>query len=107
MKLTIITTNKNNKILAKKKLMLQLRKEKKKIMKICCIGAVYVGGPTIALIVLKCPSIEETVIDISKLHIAAQNTDKIPIYEPSLHDVVKQCRHKNLFFSTYVEKHDY
>nr|ACU22995.1 unknown [Glycine max] len=75
------------------------------MVKICCIGAGYVGGPTMAVIALKCPSIEVAVVDISKSRIAAWNSDQLPIYEPGLDGVVKQCRGKNLFFSTDVEKH--
>jgi hypothetical protein len=75
------------------------------MVKICCIGAGYVGGPTMAVIAIKCPSIEVVVVDISKPRIDAWNSDTLPIYEPSLDDVVKACRGKNLFFSTDVEKH--
>ncbi|KAA8529362.1 hypothetical protein F0562_033839 [Nyssa sinensis] len=58
-----------------------------------------------AVIALKCPSIEVAVVDISTQRITAWNSDQLPIYEPGLDDVVKQCRGKNLFFSTDVEKH--
>ncbi|XP_051141253.1 UDP-glucose 6-dehydrogenase 2-like [Andrographis paniculata] len=75
------------------------------MVKICCIGAGYVGGPTMAMIALKCPSIEVAVVDISVPRITSWNSDQLPIYEPGLDDVVKQCRGKNLFFSTEVEKH--
>ncbi|XP_027097623.1 UDP-glucose 6-dehydrogenase 5 [Coffea arabica] len=75
------------------------------MVKICCIGAGYVGGPTMAVIALKCPSIEVAVVDISQPRISAWNSDHLPIYEPGLDDVVKQCRGKNLFFSNDVEKH--
>ncbi|XP_043724544.1 UDP-glucose 6-dehydrogenase 1 [Telopea speciosissima] len=75
------------------------------MVKICCIGAGYVGGPTMAVIALKCPSIEVAVVDISVTRINAWNSDQLPIYEPGLDGVVKQCRGKNLFFSTDVEKH--
>ncbi|CAN4088387.1 unnamed protein product [Withania somnifera] len=75
------------------------------MVKICCIGAGYVGGPTMAVIALKCSSIEVAVVDISVALITAWNSDQLPIYEPGLDDVVKQCRGKNLFFSTEVEKH--
>ncbi|KAK4794182.1 hypothetical protein SAY86_012176 [Trapa natans] len=75
------------------------------MVKICCIGAGYVGGPTMAVIAHKCPSIEVAVVDISTSRINAWNSDQLPIYEPGLDDVVKQCRGKNLFFSTDVEKH--
>ncbi|XP_021821646.1 UDP-glucose 6-dehydrogenase 1-like [Prunus avium] len=75
------------------------------MVKICCIGAGYVGGPTMAVIALKCPSVEVAVVDIWDKRIAAWNSDQLPIYEPGLDDVVKQCRGKNLFFSTDVKKH--
>ncbi|KAM3286458.1 hypothetical protein P3S67_025257 [Capsicum chacoense] len=75
------------------------------MVKICCIGAGYVGGPTMAVIALKCPKIEVVVVDISVPRITAWNSDQLPIYEPGLDDVVKQCRGKNLFFSTDVETH--
>lgn len=74
-------------------------------MKICCIGAGYVGGPTMAMIALKCPDITVIVVDISKPRIAAWNSDSLPIYEPGLDEVVKACRGKNLIFSTDVEKY--
>ncbi|KAL8161451.1 hypothetical protein V2J09_012940 [Rumex salicifolius] len=75
------------------------------MVKICCIGAGYVGGPTMAVIAFKCPEIQVTVVDISVPRITAWNSDHLPIYEPGLDDVVKQCKGKNLFFSTDVEKH--
>ncbi|KAG7023225.1 UDP-glucose 6-dehydrogenase 1, partial [Cucurbita argyrosperma subsp. argyrosperma] len=75
------------------------------MVKICCIGAGYVGGPTMAVIASKCPTIEVVVVDISVSKILAWNSEQLPIYEPGLDDVVKQCRGKNLFFSTDVERH--
>ncbi|XP_010551392.1 PREDICTED: UDP-glucose 6-dehydrogenase 1 [Tarenaya hassleriana] len=75
------------------------------MVKICCIGAGYVGGPTMAVIAHKCPDIEVVVVDISEPRISAWNSDHLPIYEPGLDDVVKKCKGKNLFFSTEVEKH--
>jgi len=71
-------------------------------MKICCIGAGYVGGPTMAMIALKAPDIQVTVVDLNAARIAAWNSDNLPVYEPGLDDVVKQCRGRNLFFSTDV-----
>lgn len=71
-------------------------------MKICCIGAGYVGGPTMAMIALKAPEIEVNVVDMNAGRIAAWNSDKLPIYEPGLEEVVKERRGKNLFFSTDV-----
>ncbi|MBM4149070.1 MAG: nucleotide sugar dehydrogenase [Lentisphaerae bacterium] len=71
---------------------------------ILCIGAGYVGGPTMAVIALKCPEYKVTVVDINKDRIAAWQSDTLPIYEPGLLDVVKQVRGKNLFFSTEIDK---
>lgn len=70
---------------------------------IACIGAGYVGGPTMAMIALKCPDIKVIVVDISKPRIDAWNSSKLPIYEPGLQEVVEKVRGKNLFFSTDVE----
>ncbi|OGV57370.1 MAG: UDP-glucose 6-dehydrogenase [Lentisphaerae bacterium GWF2_52_8] len=69
---------------------------------ILCIGAGYVGGPTMAVIADKCPNYKVHVVDISKERIAAWNSDKLPIYEPGLLEVVKRARGRNLFFSTDV-----
>jgi UDPglucose 6-dehydrogenase len=78
-----------------------------KITNICCIGAGYVGGPTMAVIAEKCPHIKITVVDLNEKRIAAWN-DKdihnIPIYEPGLPEIVSNTRNKNLFFSTEVDK---
>ncbi|GKC55261.1 UDP-glucose 6-dehydrogenase 3-like protein [Tanacetum coccineum] len=77
--------------------------ENDKMVKIYCIGAGYVGGPTMAVIALKCPNIEFVAVDISIPRITAWNRDRIPIYEPGLDEVVKQCRGKNLMLrSTYL-----
>ncbi|KAJ7186668.1 UDP-glucose/GDP-mannose dehydrogenase [Mycena filopes] len=77
-----------------------------KVTKILCIGAGYVGGPTCAVIALKCPHITVTIVDLNQARIDAWNSPdfKLPIYEPGLEDVVRQCRGRNLFFSTDVEK---
>jgi UDPglucose 6-dehydrogenase len=72
-------------------------------MKICCIGAGYVGGPTMAVIALKAPDIQVTVVDMNAARIAAWNSDTLPVYEPGLYDVVKEARGRNLFFSTDVK----
>jgi UDPglucose 6-dehydrogenase len=72
------------------------------MVKICCIGAGYVGGPTMAMIAYQAPAIEVTVVDISQPRIDAWNSDKLPIYEPGLDEVVKAARGRNLFFSTDV-----
>lgn len=77
-----------------------------KITNICCIGAGYVGGPTMAVLAQKCPHIKVTVVDLNEQRIADWNdTDlnKLPIYEPGLAEVVSQARGRNLFFSTDVE----
>ena len=77
------------------------------VTSICCIGAGYVGGPTMAVIALKCPNIKVTVVDINEQRIAAWNhadLDQLPIYEPGLKEVVAEARGRNLFFSTDVEK---
>ena len=74
-----------------------------KPLNICCIGAGYVGGPTCAVIALKAgDAVRVTVVDLNVARIAAWNSDELPIYEPGLEDVIKQCRGKNLFFSTDV-----
>jgi UDPglucose 6-dehydrogenase len=78
-----------------------------KITKICCIGAGYVGGPTMAIIAQKCPHIQVTVVDLNEQRIAAWNDSDInnlPIYEPGLGEIVAESRGRNLFFSTEVEK---
>ncbi|MDP2527922.1 UDP-glucose 6-dehydrogenase [Maribacter dokdonensis] len=79
----------------------------KKITKICCIGAGYVGGPTMSVIAKQCPEIQVTVVDINKDRINQWNTndlDTLPIYEPGLKEIVGERRGKNLFFSTEVDK---
>ncbi|WP_430426576.1 nucleotide sugar dehydrogenase [Maribacter litoralis] len=79
----------------------------KKITKICCIGAGYVGGPTMSVIAKQCPEIKVTVVDINKARIDQWNTDdleQLPIYEPGLKEIVQETRGKNLFFSTEVDK---
>ena len=77
------------------------------VKNICCIGAGYVGGPTMAVIALKCPNINVTVVDINKNRIDAWNSEdlsKLPVYEPGLDTVVKEARGRNLFFSTDVDR---
>lgn len=77
------------------------------VKNICCIGAGYVGGPTMSVIALKCPNIKVTVVDLNKERIDAwndENLDNLPIYEPGLAEVVREVRDKNLFFSTDVDK---
>ena len=72
-------------------------------MKICCIGAGYVGGPTMAMIACKAPDIEVRVVDMNAARIAAWNSDALPVYEPGLDAVVREARGRNLFFSTDVK----
>jgi len=71
---------------------------------ILCIGAGYVGGPTMAMIAYKCPQYKVTVVDINPERIARWNSDELPIYEPGLDEIVKTARGRNLFFSTEIEK---
>ncbi|MCH8517776.1 MAG: UDP-glucose 6-dehydrogenase [Cyclobacteriaceae bacterium] len=73
------------------------------IKTITCIGAGYVGGPTMAVMALKNPNIKFHIVDINQARIDAWMTEELPIYEPGLDEVVKQCRGKNLFFSTDVK----
>ena len=77
------------------------------ITNICCIGAGYVGGPTMAIIAKQCPEIRVTVVDLNATRIAAWNDediDNIPVYEPGLSEVVAEARGRNLFFSTDVDR---
>ena len=76
-----------------------------KVNKICCIGAGYVGGPTMAVIALKCSDITVTVVDLNADRIKAWNgpLDQLPVYEPGLAEVVEVARGKNLFFSTDID----
>jgi UDPglucose 6-dehydrogenase len=77
-----------------------------KIKNICCLGAGYVGGPTMSVIALKCPEINVTVVDLNEARIAAWNDEdlnKLPVYEPGLAEVVAEARGRNLFFSTQVD----
>jgi UDPglucose 6-dehydrogenase len=77
------------------------------ITNICCIGAGYVGGPTMAVIAQKCPHIKVTVVDIDESRINAWNSedmDQLPVFEPGLGAIVQESRGRNLFFSTEVDK---
>lgn len=79
----------------------------KKVSNICCIGAGYVGGPTMSVIASQCPEIKVTVVDINQDRINLWNDDdldKLPVYEPGLKEIVARTRGKNLFFSTEVDK---
>ena len=76
------------------------------IKNICCIGAGYVGGPTMAVIALKCPQIKVTVVDANVERIKAWNgpLDHLPVYEPGLAEVIEKVRMRNLFFSNDIPK---
>jgi UDPglucose 6-dehydrogenase len=73
-------------------------------LKITCLGAGYVGGPTMAMIAAKCPEIEVTVVDPNAERIAAWNSDCLPVYEPGLDELVREARGRNLHFKTDVEE---
>ena len=78
---------------------------KYKIKKVCCIGAGYVGGPTMIVFANKCPHIEFKVVDINASRIRYWNSEdfsNLPIYEPGLDQLLKKCRNKNLFFTTDI-----
>lgn len=76
-----------------------------RIKRICCIGAGYVGGPTMAVIALKCPHLDVYVVDSNKQKIDQWNSDKIPIFEPNLDEIISQCRNRNLHFSSNIGEH--
>jgi UDPglucose 6-dehydrogenase len=74
-----------------------------KPVNILCIGAGYVGGPTMAVIADRCPQAKVTVVDVNAAKIAAWNSESLPIFEPGLDEVVMRARGRNLFFSTEIE----
>ena len=77
------------------------------IKNICCIGAGYVGGPTMAVIANKCPHLNIEVVDLNEERIKNWNNNdlsKLPIYEPGLSEIIKKCRNKNLFFSNAIQE---
>ena len=71
----------------------------RKVKNICCIGAGYVGGPTMAVIALKCPHLNITVVDLNQKKIDLWNgpVNKLPVFEPGLETIIKEVRNKNLF----------
>ncbi|MGA2508016.1 MAG: UDP-glucose 6-dehydrogenase [Chitinispirillaceae bacterium] len=77
-----------------------MKKEPEFKRTIACIGAGYVGGPTMAMIAAKCPQYKVIAVDSNAAKIAAWNSDNLPIYEPGLLEIVKKARGRNLFFST-------
>ena len=79
----------------------------KKIKNICCLGAGYVGGPTMAVIADKCEDIHVNVVDICEKRIESwnnDNLDKLPVYEPGLREIILKKRNINLFFSTNIKE---
>ena len=76
-----------------------------KIKNICCIGAGYVGGPTMAVIALKCPNINVTVVDVDSSKINSWNgpLNQLPVYEPGLSEIIDKVRDRNLFFSEDID----
>ena len=81
--------------------------KKLNIKNICCIGAGYVGGPTMAVFSSHCPEIEIKVVDIDQGRIDAWNSsnlNNLPIFEPGLCDLIKKYRNKNLFFTTKLKE---
>ena len=77
------------------------------IKTICCIGAGYVGGPTMTMMASKCPDLNFNVVDINEERIASwnnENLSKLPIFEPGLQELIAQTRNKNLFFSTNIKE---
>ena len=83
------------------------------VRSICCIGAGYVGGPTCSIIAARCPHITVTIVDVNPARIEAWNSppnpltgelEDLPVYEPGLAQIVKECRGRNLFFSTDIDE---
>jgi UDPglucose 6-dehydrogenase len=75
------------------------------VTNILCIGAGHVGGPTMAVIAKHCPQYRVVAVDINHEKIAAWQSDRLPIYEPGLKEIVLSARGRNLFFSTEIERH--
>jgi len=76
------------------------------LKKICCIGAGYVGGPTMAVIADNCPEMKVTLVDLNVERINNWNDEdlkKLPVYEPGLKELIKKNRNKNLFFTTNIK----
>ena len=77
------------------------------IKTICCIGAGYVGGPTMTMMASKCPDLNFNVVDINEERIKSwndKNLSKLPIFEPGLKELIVKTRNKNLFFSTNIKE---
>ena len=78
-----------------------------KIKNICCIGAGYVGGPTMAVIALKCPEIKFTVVDSNPQKINDWNgpLNKLPVFEPGLSDIIEKVRIRTFFLKQHQRSH--
>ena len=77
------------------------------IKNICCIGAGYVGGPTMTMMASKCPDLNFNVVDINEERIKSwndKNLSNLPIFEPGLKELIVKTRNKNLFFSTNIKE---
>ncbi len=77
------------------------------VTKICCIGAGYVGGPTMAVIANECPQLKVVVVDQDKNKIKSWNNKslkELPIYEHGLEELIEKTRNKNLYFSVDIDK---
>jgi UDPglucose 6-dehydrogenase len=68
------------------------------VRNILCIGAGYVGGPTMAVIADRCPELRVVVSDVNPERIAQWNSGRLPVFEPRLDEVVERCKGRNLFF---------
>ena len=78
------------------------------IKNICCIGAGYVGGPTMAVIADQWPEITINIVDVNQKRIKDwndKNYSKLPVFEPGLEKIIRRCRDRNLHFSTNVREH--
>ena len=76
-------------------------------LNICCIGAGYVGGPTMIVIANNCPEVFINIVDIDEIKINAWNSEdlkNLPVYEKGLDTLLKKVRNKNLFFSTNISE---
>ena len=79
----------------------------REIKQICCIGAGYVGGPTMIVFADKCPKVRFNVVDINEEKSKAWNNKdltKLPVFEPGLAEIIKRCRGKNIFFSNSIKE---
>uniref|UniRef100_A0A6G1SDU1 UDP-glucose 6-dehydrogenase n=1 Tax=Aceria tosichella TaxID=561515 RepID=A0A6G1SDU1_9ACAR len=96
---TITTNSTDDSRLPSSNQHLNADEEEETVKRVCCIGAGYVGGPTMAVIAFKCPHIKVYVVDSDAGKIDKWNSDTIPIFEPHLFDIIRECRGRNLFFS--------